>query len=158
MNGLIATVDCCLPSQLLRHWFHRGRSTLAVSDRELQLRLVQMLLGGHGPGSGSEPASPEESSYAPGNGGGQQQRSMQGGLKAEALPAALPHEQHDRYLTLLLQREVQRYAAQVCGCAFTGMSCPALRDCLGSRRCSIYNDSNTQRPHQDQCLPRKGAS
>jgi hypothetical protein len=115
MNGLITTVDCCLPSHPLRRRAHRGRSTLAVSDRELQLRLVQMLLGGRGPSSNSEPTSPDESSYAPGHGGGQQQRNVQGGLKAEALPAALPHEQHNRYLTLLLQREVQRYAAQVCG-------------------------------------------
>ena len=112
----------------LKLWSRWGRSTLAVSDQELQLRLVQMLLGSRGPNGGSEPASPDESSYAPGNNSGQQQRSVQSGLKAEALSTALPHEQHDRYLTLLLQREVQRYAAQVCACALAGyppgLPCP----------------------------------
>ena len=122
----------------LKLWSRWGRSTLAVSDQELQLRLVQMLLGSRDPGSGSEPASPDQSSYAPRDGGGQQQRSVQNGLKAEALPPALSHEQHDRYLTPLLQREVQRYAAQVCACALAGCPpglCP--QDCSGSLQAQL---------------------
>jgi hypothetical protein len=82
---------------------------------------VQMLLSNRGPSSSSEPAPSGDTGQVPGGDDGRQHRhSMQNGLPAEAAPAALPHDQQDRYLMLLLQREVQRYAAQVCAPTWHG--------------------------------------
>lgn len=73
-----------------------------------------MLVGGGTPGGDGGSASLEPCGEALGDvGGRQRQHSAQQGFGIVASPAALPDEQRTRYLTLLLLREVQRYAAQV---------------------------------------------